>query len=138
MSPAMFARIANPSPIMKIDRFAIRNRRLRFKPACAAIVRGSLIVGQPQYFLIDMRVGARRREIVELLGRSADHVRANERRAFARAVLWMFQAALPLEHGPAAVTVFRELAEEALEIDLPVAERAEPSRPIDPCLIGAA
>src|SRR5208337_4575307 len=50
----------------------------------------------------------------------------------ARPVLRMLQAAFPFEHGPRRIAVLRHLGEDAAEIDLPVAERPEASRPIDP------
>src|SRR5690606_34569463 len=80
---------------------------------------------------------AGRGEVVELPVRRADHVRADERRPFPRAVLGMLQAALPLEHRPAFVTVLRELAEDRLEVDLAVAGRAKAPRAVYPGLIAA-
>ena len=80
-------------------------------------------------------VGRAAGEIVERLFRHADDVVLDERRAFGRAVLGMLQAALPFEHRPAVVVVLRQLGEDAAEIDLPVAERAEAAGPVDPALI---
>ena len=59
----------------------------------------------------------------------------DERRALGRAVLGMLQRALPFEHRPAVVVVLRQLGEDAAEIDLPVAQRAEAAGPVDPALI---
>src|SRR5690606_40324001 len=58
-------------------------------------------------------------------------------RALARAVLRVLQAALPLQHRPAPEVVLRELREDRLEIDLPVAERAEAAGTVDPVLVAA-
>src|SRR5262245_35048407 len=69
--------------------------------------------------------------------RAPNHVPADEWRAFACTVLGMLQAAFPLEDGPTVVTVLRKLAEDAREVDLPVAGRAEATRPIEPILIPA-
>ena len=52
--------------------------------------------------------------------------------ALARAVLGMLQAAFPFEHGPGVVVILRQLREDAGEVDLPVAERAEAPGPLDP------
>ena len=49
----------------------------------------------------------------------------------------MLQRALPFQHGPAGEVVLRHLGEDLREIDLPVAQRAEPSGAIHPCLIAA-
>src|SRR6185503_9479109 len=84
-----------------------------------------------------LRIARARREIVERFRRRVNHVRTDERRAFARAILGVLQAALPLEHGPAVVTVLRELRKDAFEIDLTVTERTETAGPVDPALIAA-
>src|SRR5690348_11712286 len=49
----------------------------------------------------------------------------------------MFEAAFPVEHGPARIIVLRKFTEHALEIDLAVAERAEASGPLQPILVAA-
>ena len=49
----------------------------------------------------------------------------------------MLEAALPLQHGPAAVVVLRELGEDAAEVDLAVAQRAEAAGAFDPVLEAA-
>ena len=49
----------------------------------------------------------------------------------------MLDAALPLQHRPARIVVLRHLAEDRLEIDLPIAQRAEASCAIDPILVAA-
>src|SRR5690606_21921180 len=131
MSAAIFARTAKPRPIMKIDRFAIRKSRR----GSSAVFRSFIV--EPQHETIHRRIDAGRGEVVELPVRRADHVRADERRPFPRAVLGMLQAALPLEHRPAFVTVLRELAEYRLEVDLAVAGRAKAPRAVYPGLIAA-
>ena len=82
-------------------------------------------------------VGSSGGEIVEGFLRDADDVVLDERRAFASAVLGMLQAAFPFEHGPGIVIVLGELGEDRAEIDLSVAERAEPAGAVDPALIAA-
>src|SRR5690606_30463603 len=77
------------------------------------------------------------REVVERALRDADDVLAHELGAFARAVLGVFQAALPLDDGPAGEVVRRELREDAVEVDLTVARRAEAASAIHPALIAA-
>src|SRR5690606_27128025 len=131
MSAAMFVRTAKPNPIMKIDRFAIR-KSLR---GSIALFRSFIV--EPQHEAVHPSVDAGRGEIVERPIGRPDHVRADERGPFPRAVLRMLEAAFPLEHGPAVVAVLRELAEDRLEIDLAVARRAKPARPVDPALVAA-
>ncbi len=60
---------------------------------------------------------------------------ANKRRAFAGAIFRMLDAALPFQYRPTVIIILRQLAENALEIDLAITERAETPRPIDPILI---
>ena len=57
--------------------------------------------------------------------------------AFARAGLRLLQAALPLQHRPAVKVVLGQLAENALEINLPIPGRAKAPRPLQPVLIAA-
>jgi hypothetical protein len=47
----------------------------------------------------------------------------------------VLQAAFPFQHRPAVIVVLRELGEDAGEIDLPVAERAEAAGAVDPALV---
>ena len=49
----------------------------------------------------------------------------------------MLDAALPLHDRPSRKVVLRHLAEHLFEIDLPIAQRPEPPRPINPVLITA-
>jgi hypothetical protein len=57
---------------------------------------------------------------------------ADKLAAFARAGLAILQAALPLQHRPAVKIVLGQLAENAFEVDLPVAGRAEAPGPLLP------
>src|SRR5690606_25666315 len=77
------------------------------------------------------------REIVERLVGLADHVRGDEGRAFARAILGVLQAAFPFEHRPAGIAILRQLRENPAEIDLAVAQRAEAAWAVDPVLKAA-
>src|SRR5690606_38128037 len=65
----------------------------------------------------------------------ADDVVANEGGALARAILGMLDAAFPFQHGPAFVVIAGELGEDALEIDLPIADGAEAPGAIEPRLV---
>jgi hypothetical protein len=71
-------------------------------------------------------------EIVERALGHADDVVLNELRALGCTLLGMLDAALPFEHGPTVVVVLRESGEDAVEVDLPVAERAETPGALDP------
>ena len=62
---------------------------------------------------------------------------ADEARAFARAVLGVFERAFPLQHRPAGIVVLGELGEDGPEVDLAVAERAEAARTLGPAQIAA-
>jgi len=64
-----------------------------------------------------------------------DDVVADEGGTFARTLVLMLQAALPFEHGPAVVVVLRELGKDRAEVDVAVARRTKPPRPVDPFLI---
>ena len=56
---------------------------------------------------------------------------------FPGAVLGVLQRALPLQHRPARIVVGRELGEDGPEVDLAIAQRPEPARPVDPALVAA-
>src|SRR5271166_3535413 len=77
-------------------------------------------------------VGRAAGEIVERFFGDADDVMLDEVGALARAVLRVLEAAFPFEHRPGRIAVLRHLGEDAREVDLPVAERAEAARPVDP------
>src|SRR5690606_25677432 len=99
--------------------------------------RASASAREPEDAAIRRLVRARVREVVERALRHADDVLAHELSALARAVLGVLQAALPLDDGPAVEIVGRELREDAVEVDLAVARRAEAARAIDPALVAA-
>src|SRR5690606_2365318 len=99
--------------------------------------RASASAREPEDAAVRRLVRAGAREIVERALRDTDDVLAHELGALARAVLGMLQAALPLDDGPAVEVVGRELREDALEVDLAVARRAEAAGAIDPALVAA-
>src|SRR5687767_1730608 len=70
-------------------------------------------------------VGGAAREVLEALLGDADDVRGDELGPFARPVLGILEAALPFEHRPASVAVGGELAEDAAQVDLTVAQGPE-------------
>src|SRR5258706_2856105 len=80
-------------------------------------------------------IGARPGKVVERLLGHPDDVIADEPRTFRRPLLRMLEAAFPLEHRPAFVAVLRHLREDRLEVDLPVAERAEAPGAVHPRLV---
>src|SRR6516165_6636084 len=59
----------------------------------------------------------------------------NKFSTFARTILGSFETAFPFEHCPAVIAVLRHLREDATEIHLTVAKRAEPAGPRQPWLI---
>ncbi len=61
----------------------------------------------------------------------------NERSPFGGTLLRVLQAALPLQHCPAAEIVLGQLAEDRFEIDLPIAQGTEPARTLHPALVAA-
>src|SRR5215218_1834183 len=63
-----------------------------------------------------------------------DDVCANQVSRLPCPLLGVFQAALPLDHGPGTVAVLRQLAEHAREVHLAVADGAEPPSPVHPVL----
>src|ERR1035437_1580988 len=67
----------------------------------------------------------------------ADNMVANKLRSFRSALFRMLDAALPLQNCPAGIVILSQLAENLFEIDLSVAKRAEPARPVNPTLIAA-
>src|SRR5690349_21288616 len=84
-----------------------------------------------------MQIGAAAGKIVKRPLGHTDDVAADEVRAFARAVLGMLEGAFPFEHRPARVVVLRHLGEDRLEVDLPIAQRAEAAGPLLPALVAA-
>ena len=89
----------------------------------------------PSAFLLALTSVAPAGEVVERVLGDADDVALDERCALGRALLGMLERALPLEHRPAVVVVLGELREDAAEVDVAVAQRAEAARPVDPVLI---
>ena len=76
-------------------------------------------------------------EVIEgLFGYPNDMV-ADERCTLGRSLFRMLDAALPLQHRPAGIVILSHLAEDGAEVDLPVAQRAEPARPVNPVLVAA-
>src|SRR5271170_6684992 len=111
-------------------------------PPSAASLRPSIaIVRSPSaqaerardLLLVDAAAG----EVVERLLGHANDVLLDEFGALARAVLGMLQAAFPFEHRPRRIAILRHLGENAAEIDLPVPQRTEATRALDPGRIAA-
>src|SRR5215217_6298225 len=90
---------------------------------------------QAQHPAIGCSIRAGAREVIERMLGDANDVLLNELRAFGRALFGMLDAALPFEHRPARVVVLRELGEDAVEVDLAVAERAKAAGAVDPGLV---
>ena len=92
---------------------------------------------EPENPAVGGEVGFATGKVIEGPFSDFDDVIFDERRALACALLGMLETAFPFQHGPAVEPVLRQLAEDTAEVDLPVAERAEPSGPIDPALVAA-
>jgi hypothetical protein len=90
-----------------------------------------------QDFAIARGVGGGSGEIVEGAIGDADDVIADEDCAFGSALFRMLDAALPLDDGPSGIVVLRHFAEDLLEIDLAVSQRAEASGTVDPIEVAA-
>src|SRR6056297_1933250 len=82
-------------------------------------------------------VGAAGGEIVERHFGHPDDVVAHEGGPLPRPVLGVLQRAFPFYHRPAVEILLRELREHRAEIDMAVAGRAEPPRPVHPGLVAA-
>src|SRR5450755_2108869 len=88
-------------------------------------------LSQAEHLAVRKIVGACPGKIVEGALGNADDVMLDELRAFARAVLRVLERAFPLQHRPAVEIIGCKLGEDAAEIDLSVAQRAEPPcRPV--------
>src|SRR5215467_13232419 len=87
-----------------------------------------------KHLLVRGGVHAAAGKVVERALGHADDVIGDERRTFTRAVFRVLDAALPFKHGPTGVVVGRHLRKDRGEIDLPVTERAEPARTLEPRL----
>src|SRR5882672_11279003 len=90
-----------------------------------------------QHLFVRGRVHPAAGKVVERALGHADDVVGDERRTFARTVFRVLDAALPFQHGPAGVVVGRHLREDRGEVDLPVSERTEPARALQPGLKAA-
>src|SRR5881398_2538876 len=100
----------------------------------ASTMLGSPPSGDAAHAPIGGHVGAGTGEIVERLFRDPDDMIGDELRPFARAILGVLETAFPLQHRPAGIIVLGELGEDRLEVHLAVAQRTEPSGPINPRL----
>src|SRR5881394_2442067 len=89
---------------------------------------------QAEHLAVRKIVGTRPGKIVEGALRNADDVMLDELRAFARAILRVLEGAFPLQHRPAIEIMGCKLGEDTAEIDLSVAQRAEPPCPVHPAL----
>src|SRR5271163_649174 len=118
-----------PSPPPTIPSLILPPFLASLRPSMAMGLLPSLQSERAVDLLLVDRAGG---EIVERLVGHADHVLLDELSALARAVLRVLEAAFPFEHRPGRVAVLRQLREDAAEIDLPIAERAETARPLDP------
>src|SRR6478672_2495094 len=107
-------------------------RRRRRRSRLEAVM--SLSPSNAEHGAVGRRIGVSLDEIVERPLRHPDDVVADETGALGGAVLGVFQAAFPLQHGPAVEVVAGQLGEDALEIDLSVTGRAEAAGATDPRL----
>src|SRR5450631_3824079 len=101
-------------------------------PLASIATRTSL--SQAEHLAVRKIVGARSGKIVEGALGNADDVMLDELRAFARAVFRVLERAFPLQHRPAVEIMGCKLGEDGAEIDLSVAQRAEPPCPVHPAL----
>ena len=90
---------------------------------------------EPEKLADQALFGAGRGKIVERSVRHADDVGCDEGRALGSRDLGMFEAILPLVDRPSVEIVFRELREDLVEVDLPVAERAVAGGTFQPRLV---
>src|SRR3954470_17249861 len=114
-----------------------RSLRRSPPPDLPSIVMAVLPGSQAQHFTVGGIVGTGLGEVVEGALGDFDDVRRDEVGSLGGSLLGVLHAALPLQHRPAVEAVLRQLGEDAVEIDLTVAERAEPAGPVDPGLIPA-
>src|SRR6266550_9634766 len=101
-------------------------------PTCTD--RHASLLSQAEHLAVRKIVGACPGKIVESALGNADDVMLDELRAFARAILRVLERAFPLQHSPAVEIMGCKLGEDAAEIDLSVAQRAEPPCPVHPAL----
>jgi hypothetical protein len=101
-------------------------------------LRSGLLGGrQPKRQPIQPLVGAAGGKFIDCTMRTANDVAGNEWGALASAILGMLQAALPLQHRPAVLSILGELAEDGFEVSLPVSGRTEVAWPVNPLLVSA-
>ena len=93
--------------------------------------------GQAQHSAVCFGIAACSGKIVERDSGRLDEVLADEGRALARALLRALHAALPFEHRPAVEAGLGQQREDAFEVDLAVAQRAEAAGPLVPWLVPA-
>src|SRR5262245_17351290 len=92
---------------------------------------------QAEDFAVGGRVTFTADKIVEGHGGRLDEVPGDERRSFPRSLLGTLDTALPLQDGPAVEARLGQQREHALEIDLPIAQGAEPAGSLRPRLVAA-
>src|SRR5262245_54695733 len=121
-----------PSPPPTIPRRIRASALSRPRPSIGMLC--PLFLSNAQHAPVGREVRTAGGEVVERALRDLDDVIADEDRTFARTLLGILDAAFPLQHRPALEAVLRELGEDAAEVDLAVAQRAEASRAVDPGL----
>src|SRR5271154_1357515 len=118
-----------PSPPPTMPSRMRRPSAASLRPSIAMAILPSAQAERALDLLLVDRAGG---EVVERLVGHADDVLLDKLGALARAVLGMLQGALPFQHRPGGISVLGELGENAAEIDMAVAERAEAPGAIDP------
>ena len=111
-------------------------RRRRSGRAVWAASMGMFLL-QSKHAAVGGAVGPGVGEIVKGFLGHADDMGIDKGRPFAGAVLGVFQAAFPFDHGPAVIAVLGQLGEDAAEIDLAVTGGAEAAGAVDPGLEAA-
>jgi hypothetical protein len=96
-----------------------------------------LDLGQTEHPAIGGLIRAGFCKIIERRARRLDNVPRDEGGTFGCALFSAFDAAFPLEDGPAVEIVLREFRENAREVDLAVTRRAKASCAIYPGLVAA-
>src|SRR5579885_2744146 len=129
------------SGLNRVTKFVRQKRYGRCPASYAWCTAGAqarvLVLRKTQHAAIGLLVRAGAGEIVERRFRCFNDVPSDKGSAFAGALLGALDAAFPFEHGPATVTVLRELRENGLEIHLAIAERTETARAPNPGLKAA-
>src|SRR5882757_8655770 len=86
---------------------------------------------------IGFTISLRAREVVKGVLGDPNNMIANEGRTLARSVFRMLQGTLPLHDRPTGIVILRELAEDAAEIHLTIAQGAKTPGAVDPILVSA-